>query len=81
MIYAVLSLLCSFLTILLLWLMLPLFVLPPLGIFFAFKFYRHRIRHKPGRMMLARLLALALAGIAVASFVTAAQLISTGYRA
>jgi hypothetical protein len=63
---AALSLLCSFLLFLTFWLVVPIFVLPPLSIYFAFRFYKKVAACRGGSSVLVRVLALIPMAVALA---------------
>lgn len=78
MLMHLLSLSCSILIFLTIWLIVPMFVLGPLGVWFGWKAYRQAALH--GSLAL-RVLAIVLMFVAIASVCIAMELIRTGYRA
>jgi hypothetical protein len=68
MVMALLSLLCSFFLFLTWWLVLPILVLGPLSIYFAFKSYKQAMARFPGGGIGVRLLALTPMFTAIATF-------------
>jgi len=74
---AALSLVLTALSVFTFWLVVPMFILPPLAFFFGYKSYK---RKAPQRG-LARLLSLVPMVLAVAAFVLELTVMNTGYRA
>lgn len=78
---AALSLLFSFLAVLTVWLILPVFIFGPLAIYFGWKSYRQARVDLPQMRLHRRLLALTPLLIAIVTMPGMMMVVSSGYRA
>ena len=78
---AVLSLLCSVALVFTVWLILPIFILGPLGIYFGWKSFRQASARRPTPSTGRRLLALAPMLLAIVTMVGMIAVVNVGYRA
>lgn len=78
---AAISLALSALTVLTLWLVLPLFLLPPIAAYLGWKSYRGSVRRDPVLGALRRMRALVPLVVAVLVFGWGFWLLTTQYRA
>lgn len=78
---AALSLLCSFAMVFTVWLILPIFILGPLGVYFGWKSFRHASMRLPTPSPGRRLLALGPMLLAIVTMVGMIAVVNVGYRA
>ncbi|GAB3378026.1 hypothetical protein [Massilia agri] len=78
---AVLSLLCSVALVFTVWLILPIFILGPLGIYFGWKSFRQASTRLPTPSPGRRLLALTPMLLAIVTMVGMIAVVNVGYRA
>ncbi len=78
---AVLSLLCSIAMVFTVWLILPIFLLGPLGIYFGWKSYRQVSTRTPAPGPGRRLLALTPLLLAIVTMFGMIAAVNVGYRA
>ncbi len=78
---AVISVFISLLSIATLWLIIPIFILPPLAFFIGLKAHRRFKADNPTPSSLAEFLSLAPMFFAIAAFVFDFYILATGYKA
>ncbi len=77
---AAISIALSLLSVLTIWLVIPIFILPPLAFYFGLKAHRRFQANNPTPTSLAEFLSLAPIFLSVAAFLFGVYLITTGYR-